>query len=66
MSNKELYNQILYGHIPDNIITSLGYTDPEQQINIGNTIIVSLNAGNNPVLKIALGSNSIWDANPNT
>lgn len=65
MFNKELYYKILSGHIPNDIVTSLGYSDPAQQIKIGNIAVVSLNVGENTIQKIALGQNSIWDADPN-
>jgi hypothetical protein len=65
MDNRQLYESILKGFIPQpkNIISSLAYNEPiTETAKIGNTVISAITAGGNSIVKIAIGSNIIYDS----
>jgi hypothetical protein len=65
LDNKQLYEHILKGEQPKEIVRTLAYDDPiTDTFKIGNVAISEIKLGNTSVSKIAVGSTIIYEAIP--
>lgn len=60
--NRQLYERILSGETPKQVVTGLAYDDPITDTNkIGSTAVSDLKVGGNSINKIAIGSVIVYD-----
>ena len=62
-NNRQLYERILSGEIPKQVISALAYTDPITDTNkIGGAAVSDIKVGNSSIVKIAIGSTLVYDS----